>query len=148
MENSIKDRHLPTSLVKNREGYPYQRAGSFKSVGYKSVASVRVSFNKSSFVRYRRGPRLQDLDECMFVVLLNSTLAEKVRKIKVVGNEYILQEFSEDKFHVSLCDGDPRIDYIFTKDELADKWAVLRPESASAFICGSLKRPLSASTRL
>ena len=113
--------------------YPFRKAGSFRSVGYKSVESVRLSYTKSSFIQTKRGPRLQDLDECIFAILLNSSLAEKVHKIKVVANEYVLQEFSKDSFHVSTSDGDPDIEYNFTEEELADAWAILRPESASAF---------------
>jgi hypothetical protein len=117
----------------DEERLPYERAGSFTSVGADPVKMISTRYKKDSFIRLMPGPRLQDIDDCMFIFFLNRGLAEKVRAIQIYANEYKLTEIGADEFYIDSSSFAPRVPLFFTDRELADPWVRLRPKKASAF---------------
>jgi len=111
----------------------YEPAGSFTSMGQDPVESVRVRYGRDSFTRLMPGPRLLDVNDCMFLFCLNRKLAEKVRAIHIYANEYKLREIRADGFRIDHSSFEPLVPLFFSAEELADPWVRLRPERASAF---------------
>jgi hypothetical protein len=112
---------------------PYELAGSFTSVGEDHVKSISIRYNKDVFFRVAPGPRLLDLDNCLFVISANSSLAQKVKSVHVYGNEYKLAEIVKDGLQVDPAPHDPEVPYIFSQRELQDAWVRIRPRNASTF---------------
>lgn len=117
----------------DEERLPYEQSGSFTSVGADPVKSIRVRFEKDSFIRLMPGPRLQDIDDSMFIFFINLGLAQKVKAIHIYANEYKLTEIGADGFYIDSSSFEPRVPLFFTDRELADPWVRLRPKKASAF---------------
>ncbi len=117
----------------DKERFPFEPAGSFTSVGQDPVKSVRIRYNQGSFIRFMPVPCMLDLDDCMFVFVLNRSLAEKVKAIHIYGNEYKLADIGADGFHIDYSSVESRVPYLFSALELADPWVRLRPKMASAF---------------
>ena len=111
----------------------YERAGTFSSVGQDPVKAIRVRYDCDSFIRFFPVPRLQDVDDCLFVFFLNRKLADKVKGIRVYANAYKLLEVDLSGFKIDDTLFEPEIPLLFTRDELDDPWVRLRPDRASAF---------------
>jgi hypothetical protein len=81
-------------------------------------------------IRFRPRLQLRDLDNCMFMPVLNRSLAEKLHSIQVFANDYKLADIGPDDFTI---DGSPfestNLFERFTPDELADPWVRIRPSN-------------------
>ena len=113
--------------------YKYEPAGSFTSVGRDPVEIIAIRYNKDSFIRFVPGPRLLDINECMFLFHLNRRLAEKVRSIRIYANEYVLNEIGASGFGVEPSVVEPEVALFFSDEELSDPWVTLRPQRESTF---------------
>lgn len=111
----------------------FEPAGSFTSVGQDPVKTIRVGYSRDSLIRLIPGPRLQDVDDCIFLFFLNRSLAEKVKAIHIYAKEYKLTEISGDGFWIDTSSFKPQVPLFFSDEELADPWVRLRPKIASAF---------------
>jgi hypothetical protein len=111
----------------------FQKVGSSSSVGRDRVKGININYNKSTFLRIDSGPCLMDLNESIFIFILNKRLAEKVNFIRVFANEYKLADITKDRFYIDETPWDTKLPFIFSADELADPWVRLRPKNASAF---------------
>lgn len=117
----------------NEKPFPYESAGSFTSVGQDPVKAVRIRYNKDSFIRFMPGPRLLDMDDCMFLFWVNRGLAEKVKAIHIYANEYKLTDIGAEGFDIDNSSFETDLPYFFSAQELSDPWVRLRPKMASAF---------------
>ena len=112
----------------------YKQVGSSSSIGRDEVEFLSISYSKDSFIRYLPTISLRDLDEAMFLPILNRSLAEKLKAIHLYSNGYKIQEIKAEDFGVDETAFEPSIPAEFTTQELEDPWVRIRPsETASAF---------------
>lgn len=116
------------------ENERYKKVGSSSSIGRDEVEFMPISYSKDSFIRYFPTISMKDLDEAMFMPILNKSLAEKVKAIHIFSNGYKIQEINTEDFTVDKTEFEPNIPVEFTSQELKDPWVRIRPsEIASAF---------------
>jgi hypothetical protein len=108
-------------------------AGSHSGIGQDPVRGISIGYRKDSFIRFEPQICVRDLDDCMFILLLNHSLAKKIKSIHIYANEYKLIELSSDKFYIDSSEIQPNIPGNFTDVELQDAWVRMRPKDASAF---------------
>lgn len=109
--------------------------GGGSSVGMNPVPFVTVHYSHDDpLIRFRPRLQLRDLDDCMFMPVLNQSFAQKLQCIEVFANGYKLAHIGPDQF---LIDGSPynaETSELFTPEELSDPWVRIRPsEMSSAF---------------
>lgn len=111
----------------------YTNVGSSSSIGIDPVEFITIRYNHDSFIRYKPRLSLRDIDDAMFLPILNKSLAEKVKAIHIYSNGYKLQEIDKSKFSIDTTTFAPKIPASFSDDELNDVWVRIRPINASAF---------------
>ncbi|WP_202364590.1 hypothetical protein [Mesorhizobium sp. L-2-11] len=96
--------------------------GTFTSVGLENVRFLRAEFGYGGG-SFRFGPylRLSDIDDCMIALFMNKSLAEKIKAIHFIGNQYKLAEYGRDGFRIDMH-GKCEPNLIFTPSELTDEW--------------------------
>lgn len=96
--------------------------GTFTSVGMENVRFLRAEFGYGGG-SFRFGPylRLSDIDDCMIALFMNEALAEKIKAIHFIGNQYKLAEYRRDRFRIDTH-GKFEPSLIFTPSELSDEW--------------------------
>ena len=109
------------------------KVGSLSGAGRTKVKAITLTYSKSRFFRFDSGPRLIDLNGATFAVVVNESLASKIVSIQVFANDYKLAQFHGGEFHAEPPDGHFGVPMVFTAQELADKWMVLRPIGATYF---------------
>jgi hypothetical protein len=115
------------------EEYKLTRVSS--SIGLDAVACIDLHYTKSKWTM-SIPPQLAllDLNQALFVVLANSALAAKARRIHLYGNEYKLAEIGRADFQIEDYSPTPTdIPIEFSAGELLDPWVRIRPNVASAF---------------
>lgn len=102
--------------------------GAGWSIGIDPVSRIVATYGHDDpLIRFRPRLTLRDLDECMFMPMLNLSLAEKLHSIEVFANGYKLADVGPEEFVVDnsfIGEGPPGR---FTPDELADPWVRIRP---------------------
>lgn len=111
----------------------FGQIGASSSIGMKHVKSIRLIFNKNSLIRIFASMTLRDIDEAMFLLILNSSLAEKVSCVHIYANEYKLLEIPRQELMIDRTVFKPNIPVVFSESELKDPWIRIRPKKASAF---------------
>jgi hypothetical protein len=112
----------------------YIKAGERSSIGKNDVEFIDIFYSKDSFIRYMPTISLKDLDEAMYLPLMNKSLAEKLKAIHVYSDGYKIQEFGLDDFSIDTAMFKPNIPVEFTEEELSDPWVRIRPSNfASMF---------------
>lgn len=111
----------------------YKQVGSSSSIGMDEVRFIRIQYDKDRFIRLLPTLSLWDINEAMFMPILNSTLATKIKCIHVFANEYKLLEITRSDFTIDETPFDPSIPVEFSDLELSDNWVRIRPTNASAF---------------
>lgn len=106
--------------------------GSASGAGMDSVQAIVIEYRHDDILlRYRPRLELRDLDDCMFIPILNRSLAEKLHSFEVFANGYKLAQIGHDGFKIgsqylgSLPDK-------FTHEELADPWVSVRPSNGNS----------------
>lgn len=96
--------------------------GTFTSVGMEKVRFLRAEFGYGGG-SFRFGPylRLSDIDESMIALFVNKALAEKIKAIHFIGNQYKLAEYGREGFRIDT-QGKFEPSLIFTPSELSDEW--------------------------
>jgi hypothetical protein len=96
--------------------------GGFAGAGQKSVHFVDAEFGYGAGL-FLLGPylRLSDLDGCSLALIVNRSLADKVKAIHIYGNEYKLGHYGSGKFRVDTYVR-KRVPLLFTPEELSDEW--------------------------
>ncbi|OME51801.1 hypothetical protein BSK59_19975 [Paenibacillus odorifer] len=125
--------YFNTEVSESDDTERYESRGYFSSIGQDLIDFLPISFRDSSFVRVGPAVTLKDLDEAIFIAILNRSLAEKVKTIHLYSNGYKIQEFTNDEFHISDSNFNPEIPVMFTEDELNDSWVSIRPIGSSFF---------------
>lgn len=110
----------------------YIHVGSSSSVGRDEVEFLPISYNKDSFIRFVPSISLRDLDEAMFLPILNKSLAEKVLAIHIFSDGYKIQEIVSEDFKIDTTEFTPGIPVTFSSDELEDPWVRIRPSDISS----------------
>ena len=111
----------------------YRAAAWSSSVGTDEVRFISAQYNADALIRFTPVLSLRDIDEAMFLPILNRSLAHKLRYIHVFANEYKLLEVSRDDFSIDESPFDPNVPVEFSPLELTDQWVRIRPIKSSAF---------------
>jgi hypothetical protein len=102
---------------------PRWQLGRFTSIGQQRVHMLTIAFGfDGGLMRIPPYLTLRDLDGCSFGLLMNRSLAEKIRVIHVSGNEYKLAEFTAMRFRIDEANSAPYFPYPFSAEELNDPW--------------------------
>jgi hypothetical protein len=108
--------------------------GGGSAVGINPVSDIVTSYSHDDpLIRFRPRLQLRDLDECMFMPVLNLSLAKKLHSIEVFANGYKLADIGSDEFSIDSSPFESELIDLFTEEELADPWVRIRPRGASAF---------------
>lgn len=109
--------------------------GGGSSIGMDPVPSITVHYaHDDPLIRFRPRLQLRDLDDCMFMPVVNLSLAEKIDVIEVVANGYKLAHIGPQDFMIDQSRFESESDQAFSAEELADPWVRIRPtEMSSAF---------------
>ena len=114
----------------------YEKAGSSSAIGAKEIRFIHISYGHDSFIRLSPRMCLRDLDEAMFLPMVNRSLANRIKCIHIFANEYKLLEISKFKIGKPNRDDDDDEDDIFqtkfSDSELDDEWVLLRPADGSS----------------
>ncbi|OAE12649.1 hypothetical protein AZH11_10670 [Pseudomonas simiae] len=112
----------------------YVQIGCSSAVGRKVVERVVVSYSTDSFIRYEPVLSLMDFDESMIMPVLSRSLAEKVERIRIISNGYLLADLDKTDFRIDDVAFAFELDSSFSESELADPWVRIRPSKlASSF---------------
>ncbi len=131
-EVSNQDSSLLREIEDNFE--KYTQIGSGSGIGLKKVKQLVVSYITSSIIRFEPELTLMDFDKCMLMPILNNALAEKLERIRIFANGYMLLDWDRDAFKIDKSNFELDLDNKFTKQELSDPWVRIRPKAiASAF---------------
>jgi len=121
------------SESEDKKDLKYKCVGSSSSIGMDSVEFLTISYSKDSLVRYFPCLSLRNIDDAMFLPILNKSLAEKVRSIYMYSSGYKLQETQKAEFYVDTTSFAPKIPVEFSDEELSDPWVRIRPKNDSTF---------------
>jgi hypothetical protein len=133
---TICENHTETTTNENDEtkvDEQYEKCGTFTAIGRSAVKTIPIQYKKGSFFRIDPALRLFDLEECMIVFFLNRKLAERVCNITIYSNEYKLKEINGSDISAEHPRQEPEIPLLFTDEELADPWVIVRPKNATFF---------------
>lgn len=109
------------------------RVGYGGGVGSDPVQRIDVSYgHDQGLVRLRPRLQLRDLDECMFMPIMNQSLAEKVESFDVYANGYHLLAVGSGDFSIDNSDITFHLPGAFSSEELSDQWVRIRPSSPSS----------------
>ncbi len=107
--------------------------GTGCSVGVDPVPSIAVHYSHDDpLIRFRPRLQLRDLKDCVFMPVLNRSLADKLHSIQVFANGYKLADIGADDFRIDDTPFKSRVPDCFTPDELSDPWVRMRPSEMSS----------------
>ena len=121
------------TILEYVDEYELTRTGYLSSIGIDPVPRISIQYNNDDIIRFERRLSLRDLDEAMFLPILNESLAEKVRGIHLFGGGYKIMQVMGDDLDIDRSPFEPEIPVEFTSSELADQWVRIRPKRASIF---------------
>jgi hypothetical protein len=98
-----------------------------------SVELLKRSYSQDRLIRFFPVLSLRDIDEAMFLPILNKSLSEKICAIHIYSNGYKLQEIQKKDFYVDTESFDPDIPVEYNEDELSDTWVRIRHNNSSSF---------------
>ncbi|MCK5603018.1 hypothetical protein KAR91_14135 [Candidatus Pacearchaeota archaeon] len=111
----------------------YKLTGSTHGGGTDFMEFLSISYSEIGFIRLLPRLSLNDIDNAMFLPVLNKSLAEKVNSIHIYADGYKLQETLKSSFHIDANPFDQMIPVEFSSKELNDPWVRIRPTDCSAF---------------
>lgn len=117
----------------NKENARYKKVGCSWSIGTDEVEFLSISYDKLDLFRFVPSISLRALNEAMFLPILNNSLAEKVRAIRIYANGYDIKEICAGEFKVDTTKFTPDIPVPFSSEELEDPWVRIRPSDKSCF---------------
>ena len=123
--------------------------GSGRGVGLDPVGAVVAEYRHDDpLIRFRPRLQLRGLEECMFLPVVNLSLAEKLHSVAVFANGYKLADIGPGDFYIDTSAWGGGLPGEFTPDELRDEWVIIRPKAfASSFHLRFTARPPAASSR-
>lgn len=107
--------------------------GDSLGIGVDPVPRIAIQYVNDDVIRFEPRLSLRDLDEAMFLPILNESLAEKIKGIHLFGGGYKIMQVMEDDLGIDRSPFKPEIPMEFTSSELADPWVRIRPKEASVF---------------
>lgn len=131
-ENHIDLKNVAINKKVEDEDEKYTQVGSSSSIGKEDIEFIVISYRKDDFIRYMPTISLRDLDEAMFLPILNKSLAEKLKAIHVYSDGYKIQEYSSDDFSIDSSEFKSSIPAEFSDEELGDPWVRIRPSNFSS----------------
>jgi hypothetical protein len=143
-EQSSADAAEGTSLASDSEQdeLQYKQTSTFTSIGLRKVGSLKADFGFHSFIRLGPYFCLKDLDDCMFVIFVNRSLSDKIKRIHVFGNEYKLSEIDRQSLRVDTGFERFRPCLAFSARELEDEWVRVMPGLGTFRLTFSSTTPL------
>ena len=69
----------------------------------------------------------------MLMPFVNDSLSEKINRISIFANGYMLLDIFKDAFYIDRSTVDFGFNGAFSGTELTDPWVRIRPNNASAF---------------
>lgn len=111
----------------------WRRVGGYTSIGFKSEKVIGLKFSQESFINVEPRFSIEDLDDAMYAVFVNRSLAEKIVNIQVFANAYKLAEYGPDDFRIDAPTAGFKTGLVFTEQELADPWARIMSSRESGF---------------
>jgi hypothetical protein len=112
----------------------YKQVRGASSIGRDEVEFLPISYDNDTFIRFFPTISLKDLDNANFFMILNKSLAEKIKTIHLFSNSYKIQEIKTEDFRIDETSFEAWIPVKFTSEELEDSWVRIRPsDMLSAF---------------
>lgn len=113
---------------------PLIPVGEGSGIGMDPVSVIVAKYSHDdALIRFRPRLALRDLDDCMFLPVLNASLAEMVQTIEVFANGYLLTQIGPADFSIDRSElGVNSLPGAFTSAELADPWVRLRPSNGTS----------------
>ena len=108
--------------ISESENDEWQTISTGAGIWPANTSTFIVSGEISQWAALDDAPLLSDLDEAWFLIVVNKRLAEKIQRIKIFANEYIVLNMSREQLSLSPSRQDPDLDWIFSGDELQDSW--------------------------
>jgi hypothetical protein len=139
-EERLLDRAVPDPFT--TIGRYTATSSGFVSVGLQKVRVLVINFGYDSLIRIPPYLLLSDVDEAVFALFLNRSLANKLKAVRVYGNEYKLAEYSRESMRLDSPLEDPAIPMCFATAELADEWVRVMHDLSPFRLSFSEKTPL------
>ena len=138
--NNAKDQEKNGSISQSadakkngEEADKYVQVGSSSSIGVDPVSVVVARYSHDDpLVRFRPRLQLRDLNDCMFMPVLNRSLADKLHSVQVFANGYKLSDIRPSDFLVDYSPFTAELSGSFTDKELADPWVRIRPSALAS----------------
>lgn len=109
------------------------QVNSGSGVGVDPVSALVASYrNEQSDFRIRKGLSLKDLEDSMYLPVVNKSLADKIESIEVFAGGYLVASIRSEDFKIDTSVYDFDKPHKFSPDELSDPWVRLRPASANS----------------
>lgn len=123
----------PGHQIENNEKKKWIKIGSGSSIGKDEFEFLQIKYTKDSLIRLNPVICLRDLDDAMFLLATNKSLAGKIKAIHVFSNGYKLQEINLSNIKIDKDKFDFNFPVDFDKNELEDQWVRIRPIKSSTF---------------
>jgi hypothetical protein len=108
--------------------------GGSSSIGMDPVRFITMRYyHDGGFIRLQPRLQLLDFDRATYLLMLNRSLAEKVKAIHVSANGYKVDEYLKPSFNIDPTEFKSLIPATFSAEEMTDPWVRIRPANASAF---------------
>lgn len=111
----------------------WTNVGSSLSKGIDEVEFLSISYRKNEFIRFSPVISLKDLDDAIFLLFLNESLAKKIKAIHIYSNGYKLKKVGLSSIKVDTSVIEPNIPVKFNDKEMNEQWVKVRPKALSAF---------------
>ena len=115
------------------EDEKWTKVGCGSSIGRDQIEHLSISYSKSGFIRFLPVISLRDLDDAMFILLTNKSLAEKVREIHVYAAGYKLREIDPLDIKIDATEFQLNFPIEFDENEIKDQWVRINPKEASFY---------------
>lgn len=130
------DQHINREMAEktdDEETEKWTMVSCGSGIGRDSLEFLAISYSKDFFIRFYPVFTLRDLDESMFLPIINKSFAEKIKAIHIYSNGYKLQEIDSSNMTIDSSGFEPNIPARFDEEELKDQWVRIRPKHASNF---------------
>lgn len=119
--------------VEEDVGITTVQVNSSSGMGMHSVHAVSASYRSNDdFIRFRAGLTLLDLDNCMYLPIVNESFAQKIESIEVFAGAYRVAHIECADFRIDRTSFEVEKTPVFSDDELMDQWVRLRPSRFSS----------------
>lgn len=111
----------------------WNQIGSGSSIGRSEVEFISINYSKDSLIRFFPVISLNDLNDAMYLLVVNKLLAKKIKAIHVIANGYKLQEIKSDDIQLDESPFEFKFPVIFNETELSDPWVRIRSMHGSTY---------------